>query len=79
MFQYTFLNKVVAQEVRSRSDPRKYTFSLGKPQKEVLLLITGPLRGGGVKVRAIKEKQNFWKPFFQRSNVNGHLARRGGG
>ena len=51
------------------------------PQKKVLLLMAGPLRGGGgVKDKAIKEKRTFLEPFsstFQ--NFNGHLARRGGG
>ena len=42
--------------------------NLGKPQKKVLLLIAGPLRGGGVKGRVIKEKIAFFGTFF--SNVS---------
>ena len=37
--------------------------NLGKPQKKVLLLIAGPLRGGRGKGPAIKEKITFLKTF----------------
>ena len=50
-------------------DFQKCKFQLGKPQKKVLLLMAGPLRGGEVKGRAIKEKKTFF-PTFQ--IFNGH-------
>ena len=42
--------------------------------KQVLLLMTGPLRGrGGVKGRTIKEKRTFLELFFPTfQNFNGH-------
>ena len=41
--------------------PNKYTVILGKPQKKVILLMAGPLRGGGgCKGPAIKEKITFF-------------------
>ena len=33
---------------------------LGKPQKRVLFLVAGPLRGGGVNGCATKEKRTFF-------------------
>ena len=42
--------------------------------------MAGPLRGGGVKDRAIKEKRIFgWTFFFQRSNVPTANKLEGGG
>ena len=37
---------------------------LGKPQKKIPPLMAGPLRGVGVKGRAIKEKRTFFETFF---------------
>ena len=52
---------------------------LGKHKKKVLLVIAGPLRGGGgVKGRAIMEKIIFWHLFFQRSNLPGAMKLEGG-
>ena len=43
----------------------KFRFNKGKPQNKVLLLMAGPLReGGGVKGRAIKEKELFFGTLF---------------
>ena len=50
-------------------------YPLGKPQKIVLLLMAGPLKGegGGVKGLAIKEKKLFWELFFPTfQKFNGH-------
>ena len=52
-------------------------YALGKPQKKILLLMAGPLRGGGVKGQAIKEKN--WNLFFQRSKFQRQLSSRMGG
>ena len=38
--------------------------SLGNPQKKIPPLMAGPLRGGGGKGRAIKEKITFFETFF---------------
>ena len=50
----------------------------GKLQKKVLLLMAGPLRGEGVKCRAIKEKIVFFNLFFQRSNISTAIKLEGG-
>ena len=46
-----------------RVSPLKYPL-LRETQKKVHPLVAGPLRGGGGKGRAIKEKINFFKFFF---------------
>ena len=46
-------------------------------RKKNLLLIAGPLRGDGVKGRAIKEKKTFLEPFFP--TFQRPLSSKGGG
>ena len=41
--------------------------------------MAGPLRGGGVKGRAIKEKERFWNLFFHLSNFPTTIKLEGGG
>ena len=51
----------------------------GKPQKKVLLLMAGTLRGGGVKGQAITEKNNFFGTFFPTVKTAIDFARGDGG
>ena len=53
-----------------KGKPQKKSSSLnGRAIKRGGGLKAGPLRGEGVKGRAIKEKKLFWNFFFKRSNV----------
>ena len=40
--------------------PQKLGIQLGKPQKKVIFLVAGPLRGGGLNGCATKEKRTFF-------------------
>ena len=62
--------------------PKQDIFMLREAAKKDLLLMAGPLRGGGLKGRAIKEKITFFNPFFptfRRSNVPTAIKLEGGG
>ena len=48
----------------SHDDVPFNTDTLGKPLKKSFSLNGRPLRGGGVKGRAIKEKRTFFRTFF---------------
>ena len=52
---------------------------LGKPQKKVLLLMAGPLRGGGKGWAIIEKKTFFWNLFFPRSKISTAIKLGGGG
>ena len=55
-----------------------FTPILREAAKNIVLLMAGPLRGGGVLDRAIKEKK-IWSLFFQRSIFSTAIKLEGGG
>ena len=67
-FCHDFFYGLTKTEMAAKTAPRCQILvrksGLGKPQKKVPQLMARPLRGGGVKDRAIKEKRTFSETFF---------------
>ena len=62
-----------------RQPKKEIQIHKGSRKQKVLLLMAGPLRGGGVKDGPLRKKTPFFNLFFQRSKISTAIKLEGGG